>query len=65
MWCMHTHWKIPTVEGWGNPSSIWNVMEKIMEANRKVGKIGWVVNQMPTFGLEHDNIRCNGLQTSH
>jgi hypothetical protein len=53
----HTHWKIPTIEGWGNPSSIWNVMEKNMEINRKVGKIGWVVNQMPTLGLEHDNIQ--------
>jgi hypothetical protein len=39
MGCAHTYWTIFAIEGWGNPSRIQNVVEKIKEDNRKVGKI--------------------------
>jgi len=31
-------------------------MEKDGEDHRKAKKVGWIVNQTPTLGLEHDKI---------
>jgi hypothetical protein len=45
-----------TIEGWGNPSCVQNVVEKIGEDNRKARKITQTINTMPTFGPEHDKI---------
>jgi hypothetical protein len=44
MGCVHAHQKILVIEGWGSLSRIQNVMEKIEEANQKLGKIGRIVN---------------------
>jgi hypothetical protein len=38
MGCVHTHQGMPTIERWGSPSLVWNVMQKIGEDNWKVGK---------------------------
>jgi hypothetical protein len=54
--CVHTHQGIPTIERYCNPNHVWNVVEKIRENNQKVGKINWVVNQMPIIGPKHDKI---------
>ncbi len=56
MGCVHTHWGVPTIEGWGSPSHVWNFVEKIGENNRKVVKTSWIINQVPAPGLEHDKI---------
>jgi hypothetical protein len=56
MGCMYTHWKMFAIEGWGSPSRIRNVVEKIGEDNWKVGKIGQGVNQMFAPRLKHDKI---------
>jgi hypothetical protein len=40
MGCVHTHRRIPTIEGCGSPNCIRNVVEKDGENNRKVGKDG-------------------------
>jgi hypothetical protein len=56
MGCVHTQWKIHVIEGWGSPSHIQNVMEKIREASRKLGKIGQTINQALALGPEHDRI---------
>jgi hypothetical protein len=32
------------IEGWGNPNQVLNAMGKNGEDNRKVGKIGQVIN---------------------
>jgi hypothetical protein len=44
MGCVHTHQGMFAIEGWGSPSWIRNVVQKIGEDNRKVGKAGWIVN---------------------
>ncbi len=44
MGCVHTHWGMPIIEGWGSPSHIQNVVQKIGEDNRKARKIGPNVN---------------------
>jgi hypothetical protein len=38
MGCVHTHQKIPTIKGCGNPSRVRNVMEKDGEDVRKARK---------------------------
>jgi hypothetical protein len=37
MGCVHTYQGIYTIEGCGNPSCIWSVVEKDGEDNRKAG----------------------------
>jgi len=44
--CAHASKDI-TIEGWGSPSPVQNVVKKIREDNQNVGKIGWTVNQTP------------------
>jgi hypothetical protein len=44
MGCVHTHQKIPIIEGWGSLRHIRNVMEKTKETNQKLGKIGQTIN---------------------
>jgi len=56
MGCVHMHQRIPAIKGWGSPSHIWSIVEKIGEVNPKFGKIGWIVNQTFTPRLEHDRI---------
>jgi len=48
--------KIPTIEGWDNPNHIRSTVKKTREDYQKVGKINLYVNQMPTFGPEHNKI---------
>jgi hypothetical protein len=58
MGCVHTHWGMHAIEGWGSPSHIWSVVQKTRENNRKAVKIDRIINQSPTFGREHDKIRA-------
>jgi hypothetical protein len=58
MGCVHTHQRMFAIEGKGNPSRIWNVVEKIGEDNWKVGKTGQVVNQVPAPRPKHDKIQA-------
>jgi hypothetical protein len=44
------------IEGWGNPSRIQNVMQKIGENNQKIGKTSPVVNQALVIEPRHDKI---------
>ncbi len=55
--CVHTHWGMLAIEGWGCPSCIWNVMQKIGENNQKFRKISRVVSQTFTLGSKHDKIQ--------
>jgi hypothetical protein len=56
MGCVHTHQGILAIQGWGNQSCIQSVVKKIGEANWKLEKIGQIVSQTPTPGLEDDKI---------
>jgi hypothetical protein len=56
MGCVHTHQKMPAIERWDNPSCVQNVMQKTKEDNQKVGKIGRIINQMPTPRPQHDKM---------
>jgi len=44
MGCVFTHRGIFAIEGWGNPSCVQSVVEKIRENNQKVGKIGRIIS---------------------
>jgi hypothetical protein len=57
MGCGHTHWGVFAIERCDNPNHVQNVVKKDREDNQKVGKVGQVVNQTPTLGLEHDKIQ--------
>jgi hypothetical protein len=48
------HPKISTIEICGNPSYIRIVVDKDEEDNRKVGKVGSIVNQTLTPRPKHD-----------
>jgi hypothetical protein len=61
MGCVHTHREIPTISGWGNPSRIQSIVEKIKETNWKLGKIGQIVSQACTPRLELDKLEHNGI----
>jgi len=56
MGCVHAHQRISAIEGWGNPSHVWSVVEKTREDNWKVGKIGQIVNQTSAPGPKHNKI---------
>ncbi len=56
MGCVHTHWRIPAIEGWGSPSYIWSTMKKIGEVSWKLRKVGQIVSQAPALGPKHDKI---------
>jgi hypothetical protein len=56
MGCVHTHQRIPTIEGRGNPSCVRTIVEKTREDNRKARKIGLVISQVLTLRPEHDKI---------
>jgi len=58
MGCVHTHSRIPTIEGWGSLSYIQSVVKNIREANRKPRKIGRVVSQLAALGSKHDKIQA-------
>ncbi len=53
-----THRRRLVIEGCGNPSRVWNVVEKIGENNRKVRKTSWAISQTLALGLEHDKIQA-------
>ncbi len=50
MGCVDTHRRMHVIEGWGNPSHVRSVVEKIGEDNQKVGKTDRTVSQVPAFG---------------
>jgi hypothetical protein len=54
MGCVHMDRGIPAIEGWGSPSHIRNIVEKIGEVNWKLGKIGQIVNQTFAPMPKHD-----------
>jgi hypothetical protein len=56
MGCVHTHQGIPTIEGWGNPNHVLNVVNKIGENNQKARKINQTLSQTSTLGPKHDKI---------
>jgi hypothetical protein len=56
--CVHTHWRLPKIEGWGSPSRVQNNIKKLRENNQKVGKISQIVSQVLAPGPEHDKIRA-------
>jgi len=58
MGCVHTHWGILAIEGWGSPSHIWKVMENTKEANQKPRKIGRTIGQALTLRPKHDRIQA-------
>ncbi len=55
---MCTHSRILTIEGWGNPNHVLNVVKKIGENNQMVGKINQIISQTPTLGPKHDKIQA-------
>jgi hypothetical protein len=57
MRCVHMHWGILTIEGWGNLSRIQSNVEKIREDSQKLGKISQIISQTLGLGLEHDRIQ--------
>jgi hypothetical protein len=56
MGCVHKHWGMPTIQGWGNPSYIWSVVQKTREYDWKVRETSQNVSQTPTSRPEHDKI---------
>jgi len=58
MGCVHTHWKIPAIEGWGNPSHIQSVVKNTREDNQKARKTNRTISQMFAPKLEHDKIQA-------
>jgi hypothetical protein len=52
--CVHTHRRILTIEGWGSPSHVRSVVQKIREDNRKAGKTDRVINQMLVPRSKHN-----------
>ncbi len=50
------HQGILTIEGWGNPSYVQNIVEKIRENNQKARKIGRVINQTLAPRAKYDKI---------
>jgi len=44
MGCVHTHQRMPTIEGWGNPSHVRNVVKKNGQNNQKVRKISQTIS---------------------
>jgi len=58
MGCVHTHWKILAIEGWGNPNRIRSILEKIREVSWTFRKIGRTINQTPARRSEHDRIQA-------
>jgi hypothetical protein len=61
MGCVHTHWRIPAIEGCDNPSHVQSAMEKDGKNNWKVDR---AVSQVPALGPEHDKIEHNEFQIS-
>jgi hypothetical protein len=49
---------MPTIEGWGNPSHVQNVVEKTREDNQKVGKTNRIISQTFAPMPKHDKIRA-------
>ncbi len=44
MGCVHTHWRMIAIEGWGSPTPVRSVLQKNGENNWKVGKTSRVIN---------------------
>ncbi len=65
MGCVHTHQKMPTIEGWGSPSCVQSVVQKIGEDNPKVRKINQTLSQMPTPRPKHDKIQAQQASKTH
>jgi hypothetical protein len=62
MGCVHTHWGIFAIEGWGSLSNVRSVMKKVGKENWKVRKIGQAINQAHAPKPEYDiKFEHNGL----
>ncbi len=61
MGCVHTHCGRFTIEGCNSLNYILNIMEKIGEDNWKVGKISWIISQVPTQGRNMIKFMHNGI----
>jgi hypothetical protein len=44
------------IEGWGSPTHVRNIMQKIEEDNQKVGKTGRIVREAPAPKPKRDKI---------
>jgi hypothetical protein len=64
MGCVHTHRRMLAIEGWGSPSSIWNVVQKIEEGNWKARKSSQLWAKCLPLGQNMIKFRYNGLQMS-
>jgi hypothetical protein len=49
---------MPIVEGWGSPSHLRSVVQKIREDNQKVGKTSRVISQVLALRPKHNKIRA-------
>jgi len=58
MGCVHTHQKMFIIEGWGSPSHVRNVVQKIREDNQKVGKTSRAINQVLAPRPKHNKIQA-------
>jgi hypothetical protein len=65
MRCVHTHRRRPKIKGGGSLNHVRNIVKKIGEDNRKVGKISWTTSQTSTWGLKHDKIRTQWASSIH
>jgi hypothetical protein len=50
MGCVHTHWRMLAIEGWGSPSCVWNAVKKIGKDNRNVGETDRIISQTLILG---------------
>jgi hypothetical protein len=57
MGCVHTHWRMPAIEGWGDPSHVWNVVPKTQKIIKRLED--WL-SYKPVLALrpKHDKIRA-------
>jgi hypothetical protein len=51
--CVHMHQGRFAMEGWGNPSEVWSVVEKITKDKQNIDKIGWTKCHASMLRLEH------------
>jgi len=65
MGCVHTHQRIPAIKGWGNPSCIQSAMEKIGEANRKLGKTSRIITKHLPWGYNMKKFEHDGFHIPH
>ncbi len=64
MGCVHTHRWMLTIEGWGSPSPIQNVVEKIGKIIKKLGRLVELQAKHPPLGQNMIKFEPDGPQIS-